>query len=124
MAKNLMTNAVKFTPDGGSVRFELAAHGEESELRFIDNGVGIADEDQAMLFTKFFRPASSFDAAVQGAGLGLTIVQAIVALHGGTVSVSSAEGLGTTVTVNLPSTAVSVTSAAAVAGRTIESVVV
>jgi hypothetical protein len=71
-----------------------------------DNGVGIAENDQAKLFTKFFRSSSSFDQAVQGTGLGLTIVQAIVALHGGRIGVTSAHGKGTTVTVTLPRVAV------------------
>jgi PAS domain S-box-containing protein len=106
MVANLMTNAVKFTPDGGKVQVVLQPDGETSRIVVRDNGVGIAESDQAKLFTKFFRSSSSFDQAVQGTGLGLTIVQAIVALHGGRIGVTSAHGKGTTVTVTLPRVAV------------------
>ena len=102
MVVNLMTNAIKFTPDGGAVEVALRPDGEVSHLVVKDNGVGMTEDDQGKLFTKFFRSTSSFDQAVQGTGLGLTIVQAIVALHGGKIAVSSAYGQGTTVTVCLP----------------------
>lgn len=113
MVSNLLTNAVKFTPDGGSVQLELSSSGEQNQIVVTDDGVGMTDEDQTRLFARFFRSTSSFDQAVQGAGLGLTIVHAIVALHGGEVAVSSAQGRGTTVTVSLPRTVGSVTSVAA-----------
>lgn len=106
MVTNLLTNAVKFTPDGGRVEVALQSDGETSRIVVQDTGVGITENDQAKLFTRFFRSASSFDQAVQGTGLGLTIVQAIVALHGGRIGVTSAHGRGTTVTVTLPRVAV------------------
>jgi hypothetical protein len=112
MVANLMTNAVKFTPDGGTVRVELHSDGEISQIVVTDDGVGITEEDQSKLFTRFFRSTSSFDQAVQGTGLGLTIVQAIVTLHGGKVGVTSSHGHGTTVTVTLPCVALPVPVAA------------
>ena len=102
MVANLMTNAVKFTPDGGTVELTLRSDGEVSQIVVKDDGLGMTEEDQHKLFTKFFRATSSFDQAIQGAGLGLTIVKAIVAMHGGRIEVSSAFGQGTTMTVSIP----------------------
>ena len=110
MVVNLVTNAVKFTPDGGTVEVSLRSHGEVSEIVVKDDGVGMTEQDQNKLFTRFFRSASSFDQAVQGTGLGLTIVQAIVALHGGKIGVRSAYGKGTTVTVAIPRVALAASS--------------
>jgi PAS domain S-box-containing protein len=106
MVANLMRNAVKFTPDGGTVAVALHCDGDLSQIVVEDTGVGITDADQAKLFTRFFRSTSATEGAVQGTGLGLTIVQAIVALHGGKVGVASAHGKGTTVTVTLPRVAI------------------
>ncbi len=113
MVANLMTNAVKFTPDGGHVELALTSDGETSQIVVKDDGIGMTEEDQSKLFTRFFRSASSFDQAVQGTGLGLTIVQAIVAMHGGRINVASAYGHGTTVTVTVPRVALAVTAPAA-----------
>ncbi len=120
MVANLMTNAVKFTPDGGNVEVALSSDGEVSQIVVKDDGVGIAVDDQAKLFTRFFRSTSATDQAVQGTGLGLTIVQAIVALHGGKIGVSSSHGKGTTVTVTVPRVAVAtpLAGAASVTSRT------
>jgi hypothetical protein len=112
MVTNLLTNAVKFTPDGGSIEVSLRSSGEASEIVVKDDGIGITEDDQAKLFTRFFRSNAATDQAIQGTGLGLTIVQAIVALHGGKIGVTSAHGEGTTVTVTVPRVAV----AAPVAG--------
>ena len=112
MVANLMTNAVKFTPDGGTVEVALLSYGEVSEIVVKDDGIGITEDDQAKLFTRFFRSSSSTEQAVQGTGLGLTIVQAIVALHGGKIGITSAHGQGTTVTVTVPRVA----TASALAG--------
>ena len=103
-----MTNAVKFTPDGGIVSVSLVPDDVASRLVVSDSGIGIPEEEQARLFTRFFRSKGAYDDAVQGAGLGLTIVQSIVALHGGRIEVSSAHHEGTTVTVTLPRVALAV----------------
>ncbi len=106
MVTNLLTNAVKFTPDDGTIAVSLRSNGEISEIMVKDDGVGITEDDQTKLFTRFFRSGEATEQAIQGTGLGLTIVQAIVALHGGKIAVSSAHGQGTTVTVTLPRVAV------------------
>ena len=96
---NLLGNAIKFTPDGGSVVFavEVTEAGPAFVVR--DTGLGISEEDQQHLFTRFFRAPEASDRAIQGTGLGLSIVHAIVARHGGTVTVESVPEEGTTVIV-------------------------
>ena len=102
MVVNLLTNAVKFTPDGGRVELQLRALSENTEIVISDTGMGIPEDEQSKLFTRFFRSSTATEQAIQGTGLGLTIVKAIVALHGGRISVQSAHQRGTTVTVSLP----------------------
>ncbi len=102
MLVNLLTNAVKFTPDGGRVELVLRSCGEKTEIVIRDTGMGIPAHEQDQLFTRFFRSSAVTEQAIQGIGLGLTIVKAIVALHGGAVSVHSVPGEGTAVTVTLP----------------------
>ena len=102
MAVNLLGNAVKFTPDGGEVRIGLRAEGDQSVLTVADTGIGIPEAEQEQLFTRFFRSSTATEQAIPGTGLGLTIARAIVALHGGTVSIASRDGDGTTVRVQLP----------------------
>jgi signal transduction histidine kinase len=79
MVTNLLTNAVKFTPDGGTVEVVLRSDGELSEIVVKDDGMGITLDDQSKLFTRFFRSNEATEQAIQGTGLGLTIVKAIVA---------------------------------------------
>lgn len=102
MLVNLLTNAVKFTPDGGLVKVRLTDDGRVARIVVSDNGIGIPTREQARLFTRFFRSSLATEQAIQGTGLGLTIVQAIVGLHGGTIAVESVPDEGTTVTVELP----------------------
>jgi signal transduction histidine kinase len=71
-----------------------------------DDGMGMSDEDQGRLFQRFFRTASATDQAIQGTGLGLEIVKAIVEAHDGVITVESVEGAGTVFTVELPLTSV------------------
>ena len=96
---NLLGNAIKFTPDGGSVAFAVEETDTGPAFVVRDTGLGISEEDQQHLFTRFFRAPEASDRAIQGTGLGLSIVHAIVAQHGGTVKVESAPDEGTTVTV-------------------------
>ena len=102
MLVNLLTNAVKFTPDGGRVELRLTVDDLQATLTVADTGMGIPESEQDQLFTQFFRSSTATEQAVQGTGLGLTIVQAIVAMHGGTIEVESSAGQGTTFTVHLP----------------------
>ncbi|HEX6148669.1 sensor histidine kinase [Nocardioides sp.] len=99
---NLLGNAVKFTPDGGRIELVVTDRPETVEIVVLDTGMGIPADEQDQLFTRFFRSSTAMAQAIQGTGLGLTIVQSIVALHGGHISVSSNEGVGTTVSVSLP----------------------
>ena len=99
---NLVTNAVKFTPEGGRVDIVASAADGLARLSVADSGIGIPEDEQAQLFNRFFRASSARDRAIQGTGLGLVIVKSIVENHGGTIAVSSAVGVGTTVTVELP----------------------
>ena len=99
---NLVTNAVKFTEDGGWVRCKLRLVASRARLEVSDNGIGIPEEEQGELFTRFFRSSNAVERAIQGSGLGLTIVESIAHAHGGDISVVSAARQGTTFTVNLP----------------------
>jgi PAS domain S-box-containing protein len=100
---NLISNAIKFTPKGGTVRVTLKVNeGLATTLIVKDSGVGIAENEQTELFTRFFRTKSATDDAVQGSGLGLSIVKSIVEAHGGTITVESTLGVGTSFTVALP----------------------
>jgi PAS domain S-box-containing protein len=99
---NLVTNAIKFTEDGGVVRARVEVSGDEVVLTVTDTGIGIPTEEQDNLFQKFFRSSTAQKEAIQGTGLGLSIVSAIVSAHGGTIRVRSAHLEGATFTVRLP----------------------
>lgn len=102
MLVNLLTNAVKFTPDGGRIGLRLGVDDLGATLSVSDTGVGIPESEQDRLFSRFYRSSTATEQAVQGTGLGLTIVQAIVAMHGGSIDVESGADQGTTFTVRLP----------------------
>ncbi|WP_395400856.1 sensor histidine kinase [Arthrobacter sp. UC242_113] len=99
---NLVSNAIKFSPDGG--RVTARAHRANSHVvcSIADTGIGMDGQEQEQAFTKFFRSARSRETAIPGAGLGLPISKTIVEGHGGSISLRSAPGKGTTVTVSLP----------------------
>jgi signal transduction histidine kinase len=98
---NLLSNAVKYTPKGGHVAAALASEGDSAVLTVADTGIGIPAQDQAALFTRFFRASNAVAGAVPGSGLGMSIARTIVTNHEGDISVESAEGEGTTVTVRI-----------------------
>jgi signal transduction histidine kinase len=99
---NLISNAIKFTPAGGRVTVRVGVRGSEATVEVEDTGVGIPSDEQANLFDRFYRTARAERHQVQGVGLGLSIVKAIVESHGGAIRVSSEEGSGTTFSVTLP----------------------
>jgi signal transduction histidine kinase len=100
---NLVSNALKFTPEGGRVEVRASAKRGIARIEVSDTGMGISDEEQEQLFERFFRTARAQDEAIPGVGLGLSITKAIVEAHGGRISVRSVEGRGTTFRVDLPS---------------------
>lgn len=102
MLLGLVSNAVKFTPDGGRIGVQATVTGGHVYLAVSDTGMGIPEAEQQRLFNRFFRASNATVAAIQGTGLGLTITQSIVSLHGGSVAVRSREQAGTTVEVRLP----------------------
>ncbi|MQW76749.1 PAS domain S-box protein [Nocardioides sp. dk4132] len=99
---NLVGNAVKFTPDEGTVAVALEIDGEETLLRVTDTGIGIPLEEQQHLFQRFFRSELAQKHAIQGSGLGLSISRAVVERHRGTIDVVSDTGAGTTFVVRMP----------------------
>ncbi len=99
---NLVSNAIKFTPDEGSLRIELAVDGRDAVLHVGDSGIGISEADRERLFERFFRAGNAVEQAIPGTGLGLAICKGIVDAHAGHLWLESALGEGTTVTVRLP----------------------
>jgi PAS domain S-box-containing protein len=102
---NLLGNAVKFTPKGGSVTLEvMPENGEKQAIHFavVDTGIGIAEEDMQLLFQPFRQLDSGLARQYEGTGLGLALVQRLVELHGGSIRVESQLGQGSRFTVSLP----------------------
>jgi signal transduction histidine kinase len=99
---NLVSNALKFTLEGGTVEVRTSRDGDFVTLEVEDTGIGIPVADQPRLFERFFRSSIAQDQAIPGTGLGLAIVKAIVEAHWGEISVESREGKGTTFRVQLP----------------------
>lgn len=100
---NLLSNAIRYTPNGGTLHVRIADRGAAgAELAVSDTGCGIAKEHLPRLFDRFYRVDAARADGPQGSGLGLSLVQSIMELHGGTVRVESEVGAGTTVTLVLP----------------------
>ena len=99
---NLVSNAIKFTPDGGRVTVTAHGQGDEIVIKVTDTGMGIPLADQPRIFERFFRSSATQHLAVPGTGLGLSITKAIIDEHGGRISIASQPGEGTEVTVVLP----------------------
>src|SRR5205085_8518736 len=95
-------NAVKFTPEGGTVT--IAAEHIDGDYIFsvTDTGIGIASEDHDRIFEEFRQVGTDYDRKAEGTGLGLTLTRKLVELHGGRIRVESALGQGSTFTFNLP----------------------
>ena len=99
---NLVSNAIKFTPEGGDVRVSLARVNGFVRLEVADNGIGIDADEQQRLFERFFRASTASDQQIPGTGLGLYIARAIVEAHDGSISVESVPGEGTSFRIDLP----------------------
>jgi signal transduction histidine kinase len=99
---NLVSNAHKYTPQGGSITVATRAERAGVCIAVQDTGIGLSSEEQRQLFSKFFRAQHPLVRKAGGTGLGLAIARALVELHGGTITVSSAPGQGSTFNVILP----------------------
>ncbi len=97
---NLMSNAIKYSPDGGDVCLDLAVDSNIATITVSDSGIGIPEEDLPRLFDAFHRAENV--GSLPGTGLGLAIARQSIELHGGTIAVTSQVGVGTTFTVKLP----------------------
>ena len=98
---NLLSNALKFTPEGGRIDVSAGVHDEVAEVSVADTGVGIAPEDQEAVFEEF-RQVGTADKKVEGTGLGLALSRKFIELHGGRIWVKSRVGQGSTFTFTLP----------------------
>ncbi len=98
---NLLTNAIKFTPEGGRIDVRVTGHNDRVEFSVTDTGVGIAPEDQAAVFEEF-RQVGTMSKKIEGTGLGLAISRKFVELHGGRIWVDSVVGRGSTFAFSLP----------------------
>jgi two-component system sensor histidine kinase VicK len=99
---NLVSNAIKFTPDGGNIRVQLERHGAYARFTVADTGVGIPAALQPLLFDKFTKARRPGLRGEKTTGLGMSVIQTIVNLHQGRIWVESTEGQGTTVHVEIP----------------------
>jgi signal transduction histidine kinase/CheY-like chemotaxis protein len=101
---NLVSNAHKYTPVEGSLTIAARDEGDHVRVDIADTGIGLSKEDQAQLFSKFFRAQNRATQEVSGTGLGLAITRSLIQLHGGDVWVESAPGKGSTFSFTLPVT--------------------
>ncbi|AYB47308.1 sensor histidine kinase [Paenibacillus lautus] len=99
---NLITNSIKFTPPEGAISLRLIEHNRQCRIEISDTGIGIPPEHLPYIFNRFYRVDEARDRSEGSSGLGLSITQKIVELHGGRIEVTSQPGKGTTFTVILP----------------------
>lgn len=100
--KNVISNALKYTPDNGRVTLTLLKEAEGWSFEVKDTGIGIPLDQQKKLFTTHFRATNAINAKVTGSGIGLMLVHKLVQLHKGTIQVDSSEDRGTTIKIHLP----------------------
>ena len=99
---NLLSNAVKFTPEGGKITMSAALNGDAVTVSVADTGIGIAAEDQEAVFEEFRQVGDDYARKREGTGLGLALARRLVELHGGTLSLASELGKGSTFTFTIP----------------------
>ncbi|MEM6782250.1 MAG: ATP-binding protein [Bacteroidota bacterium] len=99
---NILANAFKFTPVGGTIRVDVRATAAEARVRVRDSGPGIAPADLDRLFDRFYQTSESARGGQPGTGVGLALAKELTDLHGGTIAVESEEGFGSTFAVALP----------------------
>ncbi len=106
---NLIDNAIKYTPEGGEVRVDVAAAGAKAQLKVRDTGIGVDPAHHVRIFDRFYRVST--DRGEAGAGLGLAIVRSICHAHGGTIAINSMPGKGSCFVMELPLTGTEADSA-------------
>jgi signal transduction histidine kinase len=99
---NLVSNAIKYTPNGGGVSITMTRRGETATIAVSDTGIGIPKDERDQMFSRFFRTSNARTSGIEGTGLGLAITRGIVEAHGGTISFDSVEGTGSTFRITLP----------------------
>ncbi len=98
---NLLDNAIKYTPTGGSLELNVRCDGDEAVLEVADTGIGINPAQASRVFDRFFRTEEVRSGRIEGTGLGLAIVQSIAEAHGGSIRMTSREKQGTSFIVRL-----------------------
>jgi signal transduction histidine kinase len=99
---NVVSNAIKYTPNGGGVAVSMTHTRETATIAITDTGIGIPEDEQDQVFGRFFRSSNARVSGVGGTGLGLAITRGIIEAHGGTIGFDSIEGVGTTFRITLP----------------------
>ncbi len=99
---NIITNAIKYTPDGGKIAVSCKMRLTSAIIKVTDNGIGIPAKDMPRLFERFYRVDKARSRKSGGTGLGLAIAKEIIDAHGGKIDIQSVHGNGTTVTIEMP----------------------
>jgi PAS domain S-box-containing protein len=102
VVENLVSNAIKYSTEGGRVEVCTTATADRAVLEVTDSGIGIPSAEQPYVFERFFRSSNAAERAIQGTGLGLAIAKVVVEAHGGTIELESGMAKGTKVRVELP----------------------
>jgi two-component system sensor histidine kinase SenX3 len=100
--RDLIDNALKYSPDGSQVTIGSGRRDREVFMRISDRGPGIAPEDQPLIFEQFYRAGSTGARGVRGTGIGLALVKRLMQAHGGTVTLESRPGQGSTFQLSFP----------------------
>lgn len=99
---NLLSNAIKYTPEGGTISVAVLDRGNGIQVKISDTGIGIPADKQGEIFQRFCQISETFTRQREGSGIGLNLVKSLVELHGGSITVQSCEGEGSTFTIELP----------------------
>lgn len=99
---NILSNSIKYTPDGGEITVYIGAAGGKAYMKFVDNGIGIPEKELKRIFERFYRVDKARSREMGGTGLGLSIVKEILTEHEGTVEIKSEVGMGTELIVTIP----------------------